>query len=126
MNSFARRLRAALLPHGKGDAEHLAALGGFSVQTARAWLKMEDCNVFAPALCKVANQLGVRATWLALGTGEITRLKNMHDAQKRLLELYDKMPEHRVAQWIAYGGGLRDATLPGMSPPAAQLTKGGR
>jgi transcriptional regulator with XRE-family HTH domain len=103
METFAQRLRAAMLMAGITEAKELAMIAGITPQMARRWMKMPRADVAAWRLAPVAQRLRVRMVWLANG-GTIPHVTGMLGREEvEALTILGALDDGARRRWIERG-----------------------
>lgn len=87
-------------------------------QTTAKWLSGETKNIEPPRLIALAEALDLDPEWLAVKHGEPQRKGRVTLEHKRLIELYNALPEKELRFWLRTGDALlEEAGVPSRAQP---------
>lgn len=110
--TFGGRVKIQMALRGINSPSELARRMGLPRQTISKWLNDEVRDVGLANLFKLSDTLDCSARWLATKEGTSYRAIRMGIEEKRLIDIYNAMPEAVRDSWIASGEALLAASTP--------------
>ena len=119
--SLAGRIKIGMATQGIATESELARRVKLNRQTVHKWLSGEVKTIDPDTLFKLADVLNVDPKWLATKEGEPQQPQRVSLEHKRLIELYNALPEHMRRAWLKSGDALLSET--GDTSPARPFKK---
>lgn len=108
--TFAGRIKIGMAAQGIAGASELARRMKLRRQTVQKWLSGEVSKIEPENLIKLAQILDMDPEWLATREGEPQRKGRVTLEQKRLIELYNALPEQLRRAWMRSGDAMLQDT----------------